>query len=150
MENDESEGPKPTLQEHLKQAEPEEIEDFLMEMNRWIVGDVRENCHIDEMVLSGKVGFHIFAENGDGVMSGIQKKMHIAFDRAIQEASPTHLSDRDVEGELTAEHVVQQMAENIDHIIGDLRDQFLIEFGNELGLDRREAEDLIRNQPRVL
>lgn len=111
----------------------EEIEEALMEMNESVTED-----GIDEAVLSGKLGYHIFADNeADSELVGFRKQLHIAFDEAIQELWVDEDIVRDYHGEVTPQTICATVEDQMDDFMGHggLDEAFLAALGRQLGVE---------------
>lgn len=109
------------------------IEADLMQMNEEITSG-----GLDEVMLEGKVGFHIFADtDSDSPAAGLQKQMHAAFDQAIQELFVDEDIIRDYHGEVTAQTVCATVEDQLDDYMGHggLEEEFLTALGRQLGAE---------------
>ncbi len=111
----------------------EEIEETLMQMNEDVTSD-----GLDEVVLEGELGYHIFADNdADSPVAGFRKQMHVAFDQAIQELFVDEDIIRDYHGEVTAQTVCATVEDQMDDFMGHggLDEAFLVALGRQLGAE---------------
>lgn len=105
----------------------------LLEMNTAITAD-----GIDEVMLSGNIGYHIFAENdAENPMVGFKKTMHVAFDRAMQECFLDEEIVRDTQGDVTPETICAELERQLEQFMGHggLQKEFLAAVGEEMGVE---------------
>jgi hypothetical protein len=111
----------------------EEIEEALMQMNEDVTSD-----GLDEVVLQGRLGYHIFADNdADSALSAFQKQMHIAFDQAIQELFVDEDIVRDYHAEVTPQTICATVEDQMDDFYGHggLDEAFLHALGQQMGAE---------------
>lgn len=93
-----------------------EVSEPLMEMNDSLT---TESDSIDEMMLEGKLGFHIFADSEpESLVSGLQKEVFAAFSEALETAFLGGLSEDDIRsryGEVSPRTVAQHVENELEH-----------------------------------
>jgi len=91
-----------------------EAEETLMALNDYYTGG-----NMSSVMLSGELGFHIFAENdAEGPMAEFQKRMHLALDEAMQEVFIDESIVRDYHGEVTGKTVCATVEDQIEDFLG--------------------------------
>lgn len=111
----------------------EDIEDTLMEINEDITSD-----GLDEVMLEGKIGFHIFSDNdSDSPAAGLQREMHAAFDQAIQQVFLDEDLIEEQYGEVTPQTVCAALEDQLQDFMGHggLQEEFLAHFGQNMGVE---------------
>jgi len=109
------------------------IEETLMQMNEDVTSD-----GLDEVVLSGNIGYHIFADNdADSPLAGFQKQLHIAFDQAVLELWVDEDIVRDYHGEVTPQTICATIEDQMDDFFGfgGLDEAFLTALGRQMGVE---------------
>lgn len=111
----------------------EAIEETLMQMNEDITSD-----GLDEVMLEGELGYHIFSDNDvDSPLAGFQKQLHVAFDQAIQELWVDEDIVRDYHGEVTPQTICATIEDQMDDFMGHggLDEAFLAALGRQMGVE---------------
>lgn len=100
--------------EDKKEEEVTEIEKILTNIGKSITDE-----DLDEIVMSGDTGYHIFIDpDRDNPIADITKKLHEAFDIAIKDVYINEEEIREKYGEVTPKTICKQIENQIENNTG--------------------------------
>ncbi len=123
--------------EDKKEKEVTEIEEILTNIGKSITYE-----DLDEIVISGDMGYHIFIDpDRDDPISDITKKLHDAFNIAIKDVYINEEEIREKYGEVTPKTICKQIENQIENNTGPdgLHGEFFKSLAKEMKTETEEG-----------